>query len=327
LKLGILTALWQRPAISRVALDYYADPGLLPAGWDAALVAANSPASGIAAGHPWQDVYAPNSPLSDKWLAGLHALRRHGPDAVMVVGSDDLVSRGYVAEALREIERGADVVLLTGLRIYCIETRRAAMTWPVRMGAGRIISRRALGMIDWRLWPHGLDRRLDGGMDQRLATGRKVRQVLLPTGDSRACLDIKSADNMWSFEEVASIQGTREITTEEAWEGFETQAEALGITLTDMAKKPKHVGGGWYELPSGEKIQGKEAAEEAMQDSGAEDKPKADTGGEVELRALVNIPGSMAGQTTRIERGTTFTTNHTAAARLEDVSYAERVKK
>lgn len=29
--------------------------------------------------------------------------------------------------------------------------------------------------------------------------------------------------------------------------------------------KPKHIGGGWYELPNGEKVRGKEEAEEAME--------------------------------------------------------------
>ena len=31
-------------------------------------------------------------------------------------------------------------------------------------------------------------------------------------------------------------------------------------------KMPKHVGGGWYELPNGERVQGKEEAINAMQE-------------------------------------------------------------
>lgn len=32
----------------------------------------------------------------------------------------------------------------------------------------------------------------------------------------------------------------------------------------EVSAEPKHVGGGWYELPNGERVQGKAAAQEAM---------------------------------------------------------------
>jgi hypothetical protein len=35
-------------------------------------------------------------------------------------------------------------------------------------------------------------------------------------------------------------------------------------TVTDENEYPKHTGGGWYELPDGQKIQGKEEALAAM---------------------------------------------------------------
>jgi hypothetical protein len=84
--------------------------------------------------------------------------------------------------------------------------------------------------------------------------------------------------------------------------------------------KIKHTGGGWYELPSGRKVQGKEAAEAAMNEGAPE---KAASGGG-ELVALVNIPARMVGRASRVERGDTFTVDAARAKHLLRVRYAER---
>lgn len=46
---------------------------------------------------------------------------------------------------------------------------------------------------------------------------------------------------------------------------FTSAAGLLGPSGEPLpSDEPKHVGGGWWELPSGERVQGREAAEEAM---------------------------------------------------------------
>ena len=52
----------------------------------------------------------------------------------------------------------------------------------------------------------------------------------------------------------------------DVWEVSDKERISLALKLgliepiIETAVKPKYVGGGWYELPSGEKVQGKENA-------------------------------------------------------------------
>lgn len=49
------------------------------------------------------------------------------------------------------------------------------------------------------------------------------------------------------------------------WEVIDKERENIAlkhglVEPIETAVKPKHIGGGWYELPSGERVQGKENA-------------------------------------------------------------------
>jgi len=61
-------------------------------------------------------------------------------------------------------------------------------------------------------------------------------------------------------------------TAFEAREGLarELEKRRLAVQITYQTKvippEIKHTGGGWYELPDGQKVQGKEAAEKALKE-------------------------------------------------------------
>ena len=59
--------------------------------------------------------------------------------------------------------------------------------------------------------------------------------------------------------EYAAMNPERRARMEEAQE----EAGVQTAQKTEEAEFPKHTGGGWYELSSGEKVQGKEDAEKA----------------------------------------------------------------
>lgn len=46
----------------------------------------------------------------------------------------------------------------------------------------------------------------------------------------------------------------------------ETATRTAPETSAERTLEPKHVGGGWYELPGGSRVRGKDAALERMQD-------------------------------------------------------------
>lgn len=228
--IGVLTALWMRPAVSRAVLRYYAQ-------FEAVRVAVRSqedpePCKKVKG---WIYAEAPNRPLSNKWNAGLNIMKRHAVDAVMIVGSDDYVSRPYIDRAMEEIATGADLVHFDTLHALDADTGRLVRLQPRRMGAGRVISRRLLVRAEWRLWPSGLNRLLDGGMDRRLREvrgrgdrSRHFKSVRLRAGSvpGAVILDVKStrADgssaNLWSFEDMRRWKAQPVTDTEEVLKHF-----------------------------------------------------------------------------------------------------------
>ena len=110
---AVLTALWKRRQVSSLVLRHTAAlAGAVAAerGGKAVLVAVGSEPTGSdeeawEREMGWEDVYAPNSPLGTKWNAGMQSLRGRA-DAVMCIGSDDLVSRGVVEAAWDHVVSG-----------------------------------------------------------------------------------------------------------------------------------------------------------------------------------------------------------------------------
>jgi len=96
-----------------------------------------------------------NSPLGQKWQAGLNKCRELKPDAVLICGSDDLLSNRWVAEGIR-----CDEYLLTGQswwEVYNCKTNElvhvAYLSRPDPIGAGRIIKKELLDKLDWQIFP------------------------------------------------------------------------------------------------------------------------------------------------------------------------------
>ena len=80
-------------------------------------------------------------------------------------------------------------------------------------------------------------------------------------------------------------RGTEFETSEGMAVELEKKMLAIRVTYQTKVITPeiKHTGGGWYELPDGQKVQGKEAAEEALKgavDDGAEGQDDSNPGGD-----------------------------------------------
>ena len=200
MNLSICTAIWKRPELTRFVLDYYVQ-------MDHDLIVAFSdykdwwPEGALA-------VYADNEPLGAKWNAAVRTSQMFGADAVMIVGSDDLVSPDYIKHALRLIERGADVVQPAGCWFVELSSGEAFFH-PIRTGAGRVVSRRLLELLDWKLWPDYATIRLDGEMDKVVAT---VPHRAIQSDVGRV-VDLKSGENMWSYSNIWHMCGKPKLKT------------------------------------------------------------------------------------------------------------------
>lgn len=218
LRIGLLTCLWQRPALTDVVLSHYAAlRAAVAPDIELLLLAVGSegPASrGLAERHGFVYVEHANQPLGAKWNAGAEAFREMSVEALLIVGSDDLLDRPYVEHCAAELRGGARFVGPKDMYFFDQATRRL-LYWPgytgVRegetTGLGRCIHRRYLEAVGWRLWEDGLESGLDRSMMNRLAPAMSGDEAACRVVDCRAAgfapVDVKTATNLWSFDQVA----------------------------------------------------------------------------------------------------------------------------
>lgn len=226
-RLAIVTTLWQRHALTKFVLDHYAS--LEISGVDKRLVAIGSLQSGdtlsrdIALERGFAYVDAANSPLTEKWNAGVASLRDDDIDALVIVGSDDLLTRAYLERACDMISDGRDYVSATGLYFFEAHKRQALYTSDptIRIGAGRVVSREALERLDYKLWPLRLDRAVDNSQHLHFAKHGFDLSYLDTSRDSDAALvDIKTRANIWSFEQMKASVTSTSVDSDEIFQRF-----------------------------------------------------------------------------------------------------------
>lgn len=219
LKLGLLTCLWQRHALTEIVLGHYAAlrESLAPILQlePLAVGSEGQTTRSIAERHGFRYLEHANQPLGAKWNAGLRAFRQTELDALLIVGSDDLLDRPLLEHFAGLLRDGARFIGLRDMYFFDQPSRRL-LHWPGYVGPregettglGRCIHRHYLEATDWHLWDDTLTSGLDRSMMTHLAphmTGREAHHHIL---DARAAgfapIDVKTAVNLWSYDQVAA---------------------------------------------------------------------------------------------------------------------------
>ncbi|NNC87097.1 MAG: hypothetical protein HKN82_01415 [Akkermansiaceae bacterium] len=155
-----------------------------------------------------------NSPLTWKWNEGVRAARQFDPDALLITGSDDILSESLLLAYKEKLNSGHDFFGLTDFYFLNLATLQLGY-WPgyqvsaphrsgEPVGCGRCYSRRLLEQTDWNIWPKKphRNRRIDSLSLEFLAT-RGLRPVLWTLADlGAAAVDIKSATNINAFDQI-----------------------------------------------------------------------------------------------------------------------------
>lgn len=103
-----------------------------------------------------------NLPLSNKWNKGVLEARKHNPDAILIMGSDDIVSKEYLNYGKYLLSKNYDFIgcrswftllkdgdtVIDNALVGYRNNRRG--NEPI--GAGRIISKKILDKLDWNLY-------------------------------------------------------------------------------------------------------------------------------------------------------------------------------
>lgn len=107
-------------------------------------------------------IFHPNTPLGDKWCAGIQLANKLNCDPLIITGSDDILGGHYIKNACELIERGFHFI---GLKKYWVHHRKNAFLIDYLasqpLGGGRVYSRKMLEVINFKVFDSLANRKLD----------------------------------------------------------------------------------------------------------------------------------------------------------------------
>ena len=215
-KITILTCVWKRPELTQCVLSYYQKlKEELKEEFEINLLAIGSEGkkSKIACQNSGFDyVEYQNKPLSDKWEIGINECKKYESDAVIIVGSDDLLSRETIQFLSKKIKEGQLVVGLKDMYLYDSslmklyhwqgyenDPKQSMNRGLESIGMGRCISRKLLEKLDYSIWK---DMKIDKGLDGAMT--RKFSQVgVLPIDQGKEVWMLLNDGKKYAFGHVA----------------------------------------------------------------------------------------------------------------------------
>jgi hypothetical protein len=153
-------------------------------------------------------VETPNHPLGAKWNNICEsAFKDTDSDYMFVVGSDDLVSPLLVNDYIKECKKGTPYMGTQSCMFFSVAQQKLFnfSQLGVTVGAGRMIHRNVLGIAKYRPWIDEKERGLDNSMDSKCLR-RNVATKKMGTSPSKFILDIKTAENIWSYNRLRSVK-------------------------------------------------------------------------------------------------------------------------
>ncbi|MEB3884952.1 tetratricopeptide repeat protein [Lyngbya sp. CCY1209] len=250
-KIVIYTCVWSRPELTRVVLSHYSDlQKQLSGKIQLELLAVGSEGETsrqVCESCGFDYLEHPNLPLSAKWEYGLNRCADYDPDAVIIVGSDDIVSRGLIEfydQKLREglvfvgIKDGYFWDVMSGQMMWWkgygrLDTRRFGET----IGMARCLARPLLDRLNFSAWKGlQINKRLDRIVTQKLLDlGLQIldHENLIPVeNDSKIlkighcgfwmqeiegfAVDIKTSENITPFSLLKKMKNQTILSREES---------------------------------------------------------------------------------------------------------------
>lgn len=228
MKCAIVTCLWKRPYLTEVIQDYYANEFS-----DCVLIAAKSEGDAQPVNDNWNYVYFPNSCLAQKFNKVFTAAKLFDVDAVLLIGSDDLISRDLFN--YYQDNYSPDKEYMLGLRdlyyhdlisdstIHSKDIYYRKQLLPI--GCGRIFSKRLLNRIGWS--PYG-KLTISSGLDSNSTNyleRRGINNKTVSMQESGIAVDLKCGEGINSFEKVVSKYGEVETVDYDTLKIFHTTIE------------------------------------------------------------------------------------------------------
>jgi len=145
-----------------------------------------------------------NQPLGAKWNVPLYSLNGLDFSHIIILGSDDIASTSFIEYQMRQ---DADLSGMEDLWFWGLERSRAGYKtfghWISNLnkilGVGRMVSRRMIEQLDWKLWDDDLVRGLDRSLLDRVRPiAEKIHKFSLKE-EGLFVMDIKYDRNISSL--------------------------------------------------------------------------------------------------------------------------------
>lgn len=181
-KIVLYTCVWQRPELTKIVLSYYSEiKAKLSGKIDLHLLAVGSEGEKsrqLCESCGFDYLEYPNSPLSLKWEYGLNQCANYDLDAVIIVGSDDLISQNLIEFYDCKLREG---LVCMGLKTaYFFDTvSKQLFLWKgydrlknvkrfgETVGLGRCLSRILLDKLNFNVWKNI---KIDSALDRVMST-------------------------------------------------------------------------------------------------------------------------------------------------------------
>ena len=184
LTLVMLTCVWKRPKLTKIVMSYYSKlKEEIRDTVNLEFVAVGSEGDKsrtICEDAGFHYFEYENQPMSEKWQHGLEMTKQYNPDGVIIMGSDDIITKEIIDFYVEKINLGYLLIGIKDFYIYESSIKKLvhwrgygelndAHRMDETIGLGRCLTRPLLDKIKFDVWG-GLDlkRNLDGAMTNRL---------------------------------------------------------------------------------------------------------------------------------------------------------------
>lgn len=161
-KLTFITPIWRRHDLTKVVLSYL-KTFQREYGFRVIVGGSEGKESEVLAKEQgFKYVELENYPVSQKNNSLMLEAKKDDPDAVVILGSDDLISKGALEYYCKLIEQKAECVTFNDLYFYSAKYQVMSYYKSSRTGIGRYFSKKAMEKVSYRAWSNiGANKGLD----------------------------------------------------------------------------------------------------------------------------------------------------------------------
>lgn len=146
----------------------------------------------------------PNNPLSEKFNYACMQCEKYNPDAVIAIGSDDIISSNIFNEYINLIDENIDfcgildIFILTKNRLnYWEGYPKNSKRYLEPVGPGKFFSNKLIKKLNWRPWDGNFqNRNLDGLSNKNLKKLKYTKKLIKCSDIEGFLIDIKTNFNV-----------------------------------------------------------------------------------------------------------------------------------